>query len=342
MRRQGSHATLAAHPPNGAQPETPPSHIPRFRVRHGPVSDQQHLVSPAQLERELSRAMGRCIADYSLIAENDRIMVCLSGGKDSYTMLSLLERVRRKAPIHFELLAVHLDQGQPNYNGEPLTRWLQEQGFEYRILREDTYSVVKRNVAEGATYCALCSRLRRGVLYNAAQALGCTKIALGHHRDDAIETLLLNLLYSGSLAAMPPKLVSNDGRNTVIRPLFYAAEADIAAYAQAQGFPILPCDLCGSQEHLKRKQVKRLLDDLTAMSPRARQSMLAALTHVRPSQLADAGLWQQLGLPVAQSAASSAKDDASMDTTPMDTTPLDTTPLDTTSPAPERRRLPLL
>lgn len=244
--------------------------------------------------------MGRCIADYQLIEDGDRIMVCLSGGKDSYTMLALLERFRRRAPIRFELVATHLDQGQPNYDGRPLQAWLQAQGFRCEILREDTYSVVKRNVAEGGTYCSICSRLRRGVLYNAAQDLGCTKIALGHHRDDAIETLLLNLLYTGSLRAMPPKLVSDDGRNTVIRPLFYAAEATIARYAQVCGFPILPCDLCGSQEQLKRKQVKKLLQDLTALSPRARESMLAAITHVRPSQLADSRLWQALDLPVAR------------------------------------------
>lgn len=254
--------------------------------------------------------MGRCIADYRLIEDGDRIMVCLSGGKDSYTMLALLERFRRRAPIRFELLATHLDQGQPNYDGRPLQAWLQAEGFHFEILREDTYSVVKRNVAEGATYCSICSRLRRGVLYNAAQALGCTKIALGHHRDDAIETLLLNLLYTGSLRAMPPKLISDDGRNTVIRPLFYAAEETIARYAQVRAFPILPCDLCGSQEQLKRKRVKRLLEDLTALSPRARESMLAAITHVRPSQLADSALWQALHLPVAHGAPHRATPEA--------------------------------
>lgn len=256
--------------------------------------------SLAKLERDLSRSVGRCIADFGLIEDGDRIMVCLSGGKDSYTMLSLLDRFRRRAPIRFELLAVHLDQGQPNYDGSPLRAYLEREAIPHRILTEDTYSVVKRNVTEGGTYCSICSRLRRGVLYNAAEELGCTKIALGHHRDDAIETLLLNLLYTGSLRAMPPKLVSDDRRNVVIRPLLYAAEATIAEYAALSQFPILPCDLCGSQEQLKRKQVKRLLEDLTAMAPRARESMLAAITHVRPSQLADADLWRALALPVAE------------------------------------------
>lgn len=244
--------------------------------------------------------MGRAIAEFDLITEGDKIMVCLSGGKDSYTMLSLLERFRRRAPIHFELLAVHLDQVQPNYDGTPLRNWLDQSGFAYEILREDTYSVVKRNVADGATYCSVCSRLRRGVLYNAAERFECTKIALGHHRDDTIETLLLNLFYTGSLRAMPPKLVSDDRRNVVIRPLFYAAEASIAQYATLMDYPILPCELCGSQEQLKRKRVKSLLTELTEFAPQVRESMLAALTNVRPSQLADVTLWKGLNLPVAQ------------------------------------------
>lgn len=252
-----------------------------------------------RIERELSRSVGRCLADYDLIQAGDRVMVCLSGGKDSYAMLQLLRRFQRKAPIRFELLAVHLDQGQPNYDGRPLSAWLAREGVPHEILREDTYSVVVRNVPEGKTYCSVCSRLRRGVLYNAAERLGCSKIALGHHRDDAIETLLLNLMYTGSLSAMPPKLVSDDGRNVVIRPLLLCAEATLARYAELCAFPILPCDLCGSQEQLKRKQVKRLLGELEHHSPRVRQSMLAALTNVRASQLADAELWHQLGLPVA-------------------------------------------
>jgi tRNA 2-thiocytidine biosynthesis protein TtcA len=253
-----------------------------------------------RLTRDLGRDLGRCVRDYSLLRGGDRVMVCLSGGKDSYTLLSLLERLRRRAKQKFSILAVHLDQGQPGYDGRPLEQYLAANDIPHRIVREDTYSVVKDNVAEGKTYCSLCSRLRRGVLYNVAQALGCTKIALGHHRDDAIETLMLNLMFTGSMRAMPPKLISDDGRNVVIRPLAYAAEKTIARYAELKQFPILPCNLCGSQEQLMRKQVKRLLTELEASAPRVRESMLAAMTNVRPSQLLDRELWQALDLPVSR------------------------------------------
>ena len=253
-----------------------------------------------RLERELSRAMGRCIGDFGLISEGDRVMACVSGGKDSYAMLWLLERMRKKSPVRFEIIAVHLDQGHPGYDGTPPSSWLEREGFTHRIVREDTYSIVKEKVPEGATYCSLCSRLRRGVLYNLAEELGCTKIALGHHRDDALETLLLNLMFTGSLKSMPPKLVSDDGRNTVIRPLLYCAEESLAAFAAQMAFPILPCDLCGSQEQLMRKQAKRLLGELTTLAPRAKESMLAALSNVRASHLLDRELWSKLGLEVAR------------------------------------------
>lgn len=253
-----------------------------------------------RLTRELSRDLGRCVTQFELLSPGDRVMVCLSGGKDSYTLLHLLERLRKRAPFTFSLVAVHLDQGQPGYDGAPLERYLAEQGYEHRIIREDTYSVVKDNVPEGKTYCSLCSRLRRGVLYNVAQDLGCTKLALGHHRDDAIETLLLNLMFTGSMRAMPPKLISDDGRNTVIRPLMYAAESSIARFSELMAFPILPCNLCGSQEQLMRKQVKKWLTELEVHAPRARQSMLAAMMNVRPSQLLDRDLWRALGLEVAK------------------------------------------
>ena len=267
-----------------------------------------HSTTPEieRLRNELGRDLGRCVADFSLLRHGDRVMVCLSGGKDSYTLLHLLERLRRRAPIEFSLMAVHLDQGQPGYDGAPLEAYLHEQGYDFRIVREDTYSVVKEHVAQGKTYCSLCSRLRRGVLYNLAQELGCTKIALGHHRDDAIETLLLNLMFTGSLRAMPPKLISDDGRNTVIRPLLYAAEDSIARFAAAMAFPILPCNLCGSQEQLMRKQVKHWLSQLEAAAPRAKQSMLAAMMNVRPSQLPDKRLWKALGLDVAKEAEETA------------------------------------
>lgn len=252
----------------------------------------------SELEKQLSRSMGRCIADFSLIGEGDRVLVAISGGKDSYTLLHLLESLRRKAPVRFELLALHVDQGHPGYDGSPLEGWLSQEGYPFRILREDTYSVVKERVEEGKTYCSLCSRLRRGILYSAALELGCNKIALGHHREDALETLLLNLIFNGSLGAMPAKLRSEKGP-TVIRPLLYAPEETIARFAALMAFPILPCDLCGSQDNLMRKRVKQLLSELEGLAPLAKQSMLAALTRVRASHLLDAKLWSQLGLEVA-------------------------------------------
>jgi tRNA 2-thiocytidine biosynthesis protein TtcA len=265
------------------------------------------------LETQLSRAMGRCIAEFALIEPGDRVMVCMSGGKDSYTLLKLLERFRKKAPFEFELLAVHLDQGQPGYDGAPLRRWLEAEGFDHRILREDTYSTVISRVPEGKTYCSLCSRLRRGVLYNAAERLGCSKIALGHHRDDAIETLMLNLMYAGAMAAMPPKLRSRDGRNLVVRPLLYAHEPVIARYAELMRFPILPCDLCGSQEQLKRKQIKRLLTELERIAPEVRESMLAAIGNIKVAHLLDKDLWQALALPVAEEGELTAMREPSSD-----------------------------
>lgn len=229
--------------------------------------------------------MGRCIADYELIEPGDRIMVAISGGKDSYTLLHLLERARQRAPVRFEIIAVHLDQGQPGYDGAALEAWLEEQGYAHRIVRRDTYRLVTERIPEGQTYCSMCSRLRRGILYNVAEDLGCTKVALGHHRDDAIETLMLNMMFNGTLSAMPAKLRSDDGRNTVIRPLLYSSERDIAAYAEQLDFPIIPCNLCGSQENLWRQQVKEMLDDLETRAPKVRQSMLAALKNVHTSHL---------------------------------------------------------
>jgi tRNA 2-thiocytidine biosynthesis protein TtcA len=251
------------------------------------------------LELELSRDMGRCIHEFSLIEDGDRVMACLSGGKDSYAMLYLLERARKRAPIRFEIVPVHLDQGHPGYDGSPLVKWCEANGMPLTVLRKDTYSIVTERVPEGKTYCSLCSRLRRGVLYGAAERLGCTKIALGHHADDAIETLLLNLFFAGSLGAMPPRLETKDGKNTVIRPLLYAKESTLAAFAARMQFPILPCDLCGSQEQLQRKQVKALIADLEARIPHIRTSMLAALGHVKPTHLFDARLWKALGLHAA-------------------------------------------
>ena len=229
------------------------------------------------------------VTDNELIAEGDRILVAVSGGKDSYTLLDLLWQARKKAPIRFELTALHLDQAQPGYDGKLLKRWLEGLGAPFEIAREDTYSVViddaERN--PGATYCRLCSRLRRGILYSAAERLGCNKIALGHHRDDALETLLLNLFYSGRLQAMPARYTTNDKRFEVIRPLIECAERDIAAHARHAGYPILPCNLCGSQTDLKRVAIAELLAELERKNPDLRQVMLAALKNVRPTHLLD-------------------------------------------------------
>ena len=242
-------------------------------------------VGLASLEKRLAREMGRCIADYELIEPGDRVMIAISGGKDSYTLLHLLERARQRAPVPFEIIAVHLDQGQPGYDGRALEAWLRKEGYDHQVLRKDTYQVVTEVIPEGQTYCSMCSRLRRGILYNAAERLGCTKIALGHHRDDAIETLMLNMMFNGSLRAMPAKLASGDGRNTVIRPLLYSSERDIAAYSEQLNFPIIPCNLCGSQDNLWRQQVKEMLDDIEKRAPQVRQSMLAALKNVHTSHL---------------------------------------------------------
>ncbi len=240
-----------------------------------------------ELGRRILRDVGRAVGDFGLIDDGDRIMVCVSGGKDSYALLETLRALQRRAPVRFDLVAVHLDQGQPGYDGEPLRRWLAAEGYEHHVVREDTYSVVVERVPEGATYCSLCSRLRRGILYGTATKLGCTRIALGHHRDDAIETLMLNLFFSGRVAAMPARLVSDDGAHVVIRPLIYCAEETLAAYAKARAFPILPCNLCGSQETAQRKQVKALLARLEAEHPGVKSSVFAALGNVRPTQLLD-------------------------------------------------------
>jgi tRNA 2-thiocytidine biosynthesis protein TtcA len=257
-----------------------------------PTTDPSASPTPTDpaLERELLRHAGRAIGEHGLISDGDRIMVAVSGGKDSYALLHLLRTLQARAPVRFELVAVHLDQGHPGYDGRPLEAWLRREGYPYEILREDTYSVVTDKVPAGKTYCSLCSRLRRGILYTAATRLGCTKIALGHHRDDALETLLLNLFFAGKLAAMPARLVSDDGAHVVIRPLIYCPEALLARFAVERGFPILPCNLCGSQSQAQRRQVKALLARLEAEHPALKQSMLAALGNVVPSHLLDRDL----------------------------------------------------
>ena len=239
------------------------------------------------LQKRLLRDVGRAIADFGMIEDGDRILVGVSGGKDSFTLLYLLQQLQCSAPIDFSLIACNLDQGHPGFPRERLEEYLRGTGVDVVMLREDTYSIVKRLVPEGKTACSVCSRLRRGILYRKAQELGCSKIALGHHRDDLIESLLMSMLFSGKLRSMPPRLTSDDGRNVVIRPLCYAAEADIALFAEERKFPIIPCDLCGSQDNLQRKRVKALLTQLEMEHPGVRASVLGAMGNVMPEHLLD-------------------------------------------------------
>ena len=249
-----------------------------------------------RLEKRLLAEVARASHDFKLIEPGDRVMVAVSGGKDSHALLYLLRQIQRRAPFEFSLFALNVDQGHPGFPERVLPDYFEREGYEYKIVKEDTYSVVKEKIPEGKTFCSLCSRLRRGILYTQAVALGATKIALGHHRDDVIETLLLNLLYSGQLKAMPARLRSDDGRNVVIRPLVYLSEAELQEFADAKAFPIIPCDLCGSQENLQRKQVKNLLNELDAKNPLVRKNVFAALGNVRLSHLYDVELRNALGV----------------------------------------------
>lgn len=244
-----------------------------------------------KLHKRLCRLTGQAIGDYNMIEDGDKIMVCLSGGKDSYALLDILLTLRERAPIHFDIIAVNLDQKQPNFPADILPAYLEKLGVAYHIENQDTYSIVKRVVPEGKTTCALCSRLRRGILYRVATELGATKIALGHHRDDILETFFLNMFFGGKLKGMPPKLQSDDGKQIVIRPLAYVKEADLTRYAEVKEFPIIPCDLCGSQENLQRKQIKGLMREWEKKYPGRVDNIFASLSTVAPSHLMDRNLF---------------------------------------------------
>lgn len=273
------------------------------------MTESDHTgMSRSALEQKLTKKMGQLIGKFNLIENGDRIMVCISGGKDSYAMLSLLHLMKQRANAEFDLIAVHLDQGHPGYDGSLLEKHLSDHDYRFEIVRENTYQVVQEKLAPGATTCSLCSRLRRGILYNTAQRLGCNKIALGHHREDAVETLLLNMVYAGSLGAMPPLLRSKDGRNTVIRPLLSCPESYLAEYAVQMGYPIIPCDLCGSQENLKRKRIKQLLADLELTAPDAKESLFASLGHVKRTHLMDPTLTNYLDEEEADLVSARASD----------------------------------
>ena len=260
---------------------------------------QQPAYEAGKLEKRLRRLVGEAIADFDMIGARDRVMVCLSGGKDSYGLLDILLKLRAAAPLDFEIVAVNLDQRHPGYPEEVLPEYLAGLGIPYRIAQQDTYSVVKRVIPEGKTMCGLCSRLRRGVLYRVAGEIGATKIALGHHRDDILETFFLNLFFGGKLKAMPPKLVSDDGRHVVIRPLAYVTEEDLAAWAEWRRFPIIPCNLCGAQENLQRVQAKAMLREWEKRFPGRVESIFRALAAVQPSHLLDRGLFDFAGVRAA-------------------------------------------
>jgi tRNA 2-thiocytidine biosynthesis protein TtcA len=289
-----SRQSISRQPPAAPRPEEPLTKPSRTLTR---------------LTAQLRGAVGRCIADYRMIGAGDKVMVCLSGGKDSYTLLDLLLSLRRSAPVDFELLAVSLDQKQPGFPEHVLPEYLRGLGVPFRIIEQDTYSVVKRVIPAGSTLCGLCSRLRRGALYRFASENGITKIALGHHRDDIVETLFLNLFFGGRLKAMAPKLLSDDGRHIIIRPLAYVAERDIARYARGRAFPLIPCRLCGSQENMQRVAVKKMLAEWEREFPGRTESIASALRHVELEHLADARHFDFAGLERRRAAAMSEREE---------------------------------
>jgi tRNA 2-thiocytidine biosynthesis protein TtcA len=275
---------------------------PQALLKHpliGTRDPRKDAYEEAKLAKRIRRQVAQAIADFGMIGEGDRVMVCLSGGKDSHGMLDVLLALKEKAPVRFELIAVNLDQKQPGFPAQVLPEYLESRGVPYRVVEQDTYSVVKRVIPEGRTMCSLCSRLRRGALYRVAGELGATRIALGHHRDDVLATFFLNLFHGGQLKAMPAKLASDDGLHVVIRPLVYVAEEDLAAYADARRFPIIPCTLCGSQENLERKRIGEMLREWQKSHPGRIESILRAMTEVRPSHLLDRKLFDFAALEQA-------------------------------------------
>lgn len=269
------------------------------------------MSSIAELEKKLLHYTGKAIADFNMIQHGDRVMVCLSGGKDSFTMLRILQLLQRRAKIDFEIFAFTLDQAQPGWNDSPLREWLTSHKIQHEILTRDTYSIVKAKIPEGQTYCSLCSRLRRGIIYRYAEEKGFNKIALGHHRDDLIRTLLMSILYNGEIRSMPPKLLSDNKKHVIIRPLAYCQEKDIAEFAKEMGFPIIPCTLCGSQENLIRKRVKVLIDQLALENPKVPSNMLHALSAIKPSQLMDKNFWDFKNLEKQQGTGDDTQEETS-------------------------------
>ena len=271
-----------------------------------------------RLKKRLESDVGKAIADYNMIEEGDTVLVCISGGKDSYAMLSVLMAMQQRAPVDFRLIAMNLDQKQPGFPADVLPAYLAGLGVEYRIVEQDTYSIVKEKIPEGKTTCSLCSRLRRGVIYRTAKELGANKIALGHHRDDIVHTLFLNLLFGGKLKAMPPKLVTDDGAHVVIRPLAYCSENDIARFARGMDFPIIPCNLCGSQNNLQRQKIREMMADWDRRFPGRTESVFSALQNVVPSHLADYSLFDFKGLTVGKALLEMDGGDTVFDEQPLD------------------------
>lgn len=278
--------------------------------------------SVQRLKRRLESDTGKAIADYNMIEAGDTVMVCISGGKDSFAMLSILLALQQRAPVDFRLIAMNLDQKQPGFPADVLPRYLSGLGIDYRIVEQDTYSIVKEKIPEGKTTCSLCSRLRRGVIYRTAKELGANKIALGHHRDDIVHTLFLNLLFGGKLKAMPPKLVTDDGAHIVIRPLAYCSEQDIARYARGMQFPIIPCNLCGSQSNLQRQKIREMMAEWDSRFPGRTESVFSALQNIVPSHLADNAFFDFKGLRLGENTLDTDGGDIAFDDPQLDATPM--------------------